>query len=1102
MSSFDKRKAEPDVIDNREASMADVLNVNLQRIDSLDISSGYFEVGGYGLVRKALEEAVKDSSFAFRLLVGKDAIRPPRFDTFEQYREYAETERTGQTESMKSGLDGNELNKNNMDDVTSLIRLLGRENVQVRHNDLRFNHAKCYILGQEGAVVGSSNFTRSGLLGNDELNTGVYSTTTWEKVKAWYERMWNKAEDAKDDILQALEQSKFGAPPEPYDLYLKILFEKYKRILTAMAEKDTTAAKTLAKFQTDAVSTLLQIIDEYGGAVLADSTGLGKTHVGLEVIRQKMLGERKKVLLIAPAQVRDTVWAGKLETAGITVGKIGMEELGREDFDVYRYKKYDFVVIDESQNFRSKTANRRLNLMKIMSLGRRKQALLLSATPINNSIMDLYYQISIITGGRDDYFTEIGIPDLYQYMRKAANHAIMNTGLEKIQQLLDAVMVRRTRTFIREVYPDGRINDRPITFPKREYAPIRYGITELFGNVYEDLFDTIKSLHMVPYGIEKYNTTLTPEERQKARVLAHLQVILLLKRFESSVKAVGISIDKKIALFEYFEKILAENKIVSPKQLNKIMLRWNARDMDGDDVDGEEDRDRFFMEAIKRLNVQDAGGYDVESMRKDTAFDLAHLRRYRDAVARILPFDKKMDAVSEMIRRDGALERESKKVLIFTEYTDTAAYIKEMLRKKFPDKKILLITGSVKKETRQQIMREFSPKANTEEDEDVPENEADILVSTEVLAEGQNLQDCNYVINYDLPWNPMRIVQRIGRVDRLTSTYETVRSRECFPDTKLDELLTLVGGLMDKIEDINNTVGLDTDLLGQEASPKQFNEVTHKRILAFAKGDGVDAVAGDIERESDLMPAKSPINEISRHIRNTGIATMEEFAMGRRSGKHGEGQRVALAYVREKPQRRFYSVMYDYARREATVVNDMEVIELAMCREGTPRHLPMDGIGNRESFEELIEIDAVAREAVATQDNRDHSIAREIKSNSSKQYNEIVERLRDIIDNAVDGGRLPGTEGESVDRILDLADLRAWLGDVESLLDEYDVGKDVRILAEGLKRIGNNIGVEDSEGGDDATEGEPGELVLVGAMFITGDMFDAKLGLSGIEQFT
>ena len=1097
-AKFDKRRAEPDVIDNREAAMADVLSTNLPRIDSLDISSGYFDVGGYGLIREGLEGAAARDSFSLRLLIGSGAIRAPTFDTFEEYRRYTEDlSKAGQPHPLKADLDADELNRDGMDSVSGLIRLLRRDNVQVRHSDLRFNHAKCYILGQEGAIVGSSNFTRAGLSGNDELNAGIYNTATWEKIKAWYERMWGRAKDAKGEVLQVLEQSKFGVPAKPYEIYLKILFERYKRTLVAMAEKYTEGARTLAKFQHDAVSALLQIIDEYGGAMLADSTGLGKTHIALEVMRKKVLAEDRRALLIAPAQVRDTVWTSKLKEAKIVVEKIGAEELGGKDFAVSRYKRYDLIVIDESQNFRSSTANRRLNLMKILSMGRRKQVLLLSATPINNSIMDLYYQLLIIAGGRDDYFADIGIPDLYGYLRKAANHSLQD-GLDRIQLLLDAVMVRRTRTFIKEAYPDGKLAGIPLKFPKRQYRPIRYSITDLFGNVYEDLLSTIKSLHMVPYGIERYKRVPDHSEMQRHAVLAHLQVILLLKRFESSIKAVSISIDNKIALFEYFRKVLAGNRIVSPKQLGRIMVRWNAHGQDGDGSGEDESRDEFFMREIEALPVQNAGDYDIWRMARDIDSDLGHLRRYKAELARILPFDRKADAVASTILKDGALEKESGKVLVFTEYTATAAYVAGKLRERFPEKRVLLITGSVKRRDRQQIIREFSPVSNLEEDEEMPERKADILVSTEVLSEGQNLQDCNYVINYDLPWNPMRIVQRIGRVDRLTSRHDTIRSRECFPDRKLDDLLRLVGKLMQKINDINDVVGLGEDLLGQEATPRQFNETTADRIRAFAGGDGAGAVAGELERESDLMPARSPINEISQHIRSAGIMVMEEFAMGRRSGKRGEGQKAILAYLQEKPHRKFYSVVFDYPTGEAAVVDDMEAITLARCAGDAPTFLPMDGPDGGDSFEQMLRIDSIARRSIADQNDRDLRLASSLQASYKKKHKQMAEDVQEIVIDAIMSGEIAEDEGEVVDAIMDSVDLRTWKSDIESLLDEYAAKKDARVLVGGLKRIGEGMDFSGGGSGEGGAGTEPGELVLVGAMFVSGEDFDPEFG---IERF-
>lgn len=1066
-TTIDKERAEPDIIDNRTHTMADVLNMNLGRIGFLDVSSGYFEVSGYGAIRRNLERAISDDSFRFRLLVGKDALRPTTLSTFEEYRQ-------GDIhETLQSSLDTDDFDTGTADDVAGLMELLGRDNVQVRLGRSRFNHAKCYILGQEGAIIGSSNFTGAGLSGNDELNAGIFVTSTWGKVREWYERMWGGARDAKADMLCVLEQSKFGVPASPYDIYLKMLFEKYRRALTAMGDTNSHASE-LPKFQQDAVSVILQTISEHGGAMLADSTGLGKTHIGLEVMRRKM-AEKRRILLIAPAQVMDTVWDDRLDDVQIRAKTISIENLGRRDFDIFKYARYDFVVIDESQNFRSRATGRRQNLMRLLSLGRKKQVLLMSATPVNNSLMDLYYQVSIITGERDDHFADMGIPDLYYYMRRAANHR-MDEGLEKIQLLLEAIMVRRTRTFIREVYPDETLDGRPVTFPKRTYRPIKYGMTETFGNIYQDLLDTISTLNMTPYGIEMYNKTLTDEARRRHRVLAHLQIILLLKRFESSISAVTASLDNKIRLFEHFGRLLAGGRIISPRDLNRVMLKWNAKEIDGSEPD-----DAEFLKEVMGLQVRDAGDYDTDMMARHVKSDLVHLKRYLKSLGKAREDDKKAAAVADTILNDGALNTGGHKVLVFTEYTATAIYVQKYLRERFPDKTVGLITGSMKKTDRPKTIRAFSPVSNDVGDEPPPDMEIDILVSTEVMSEGQNLQDCSYVINYDLPWNPMRLVQRIGRIDRLTSPHDTVHSRECFPDEKLDELLALMGKLYEKIVDINETVGLDADLLGQEASPKNFQGTVAGRLRVLAGDGDSDEVTEALERESDLMPVVSPFNEISRHIRKEGIMKMEEFPMGRRAGKAGESDRAVLAYVRRGQRRTFHSVVFDISDGTAEVVDDMEAIRLAKCGEKEEPYLPMDAREKGESFRMLLEMDGAAREAISNRSGEDERIAASLRSRPKKSQR-IIEVFREAMDMAVDAGSITEREAEEADIILDSADMRQWGDYLTELLAGH--GKDgMRRAITDLKRIGRDMAVREEE---TRAVAEPGKLVLVGVLFITG----------------
>ena len=225
---------------------------------------------------------------------------------------------------------------------------------------------------------------------------------------------------------------------------------------------------------------------------------------------------------------------------------------------------------------------------------------------------------------------------------------------------------------------------------------------------------------------------------------------------------------------------------------------------------------------------------------------------------------------------------------------------------------------------------------------------------------------------------------------------------------------------------------------------------------------------------------------------------MEEFSMGRRSGKTGEGRKAVLAYLRETAsKRRFYSVVFDYATGKAKIVDDMEAIVLARCGEDTPIHLSMDADGHGASFRHLVEIDGVAREAIAMRNSSDIRIANDLKS-KPKRNEKTIDKIRDIIDNEVIGGNLPVADGKDAYNILKSTDLRHWNDDMESLLDDYENRRDIRSLVGELRRIWGNIGM-DADDAPDAEE-DAGSLVLVGALFIIGSGTDA--GQLGIGQFT
>ena len=1106
-----------DIIDNVDAdnTMKKVICSEIPHAGKIDISTGYFNVEGYGMLRNELEAAASGKSFSMRLLLGRDAIIPPEKTFEEQAEQYAALEAAEMDADVprpvKAGLDEAELDDKQQDDMAGLLCLLKRRNVQVKTATRRFNHSKCYIFGDNSVLIGSSNLTAGGLMGNYELNAGLYQPGVTEKTRAWFDRMWGDAEDAKDDLIRVLEESKFGTPSSPYDVYMKMLFETYKELLRPRDRQWQTEVE-LAEFQRDAVDASMHIMARNsGGAIIADSTGLGKTNMGIEIMRQKMLLERKGVMLVAPRQVLDSVWKPELKDAGIPVRElVGMEEMGREAFldDLGKYKKIKMVVIDESHNFRSKTAQRRKNLMKMLSVGPPKQVVLLTATPINNSLMDLYHQISIITKGRDDFFWDaVKIADLEKHMRNAAKKDLQE-GLDKIQELLDAVMVKRTRSFIREVYKTDKIDNKEITFPAHEYRPIRYNLAKLYDGIYDRLYNGIGSLTMAPYAPERYNNALTPEEKKKHAVLAHLQVVILLKRFESSTAAVRTSIDNKIRMYEHVEKVLRQGRILRVKDFNAAFGRWSRREIDGDGVDGVVDAEVEFVQMVEDVATEETGNkYDIKAMLADTASDLEALRTIRDDIRRASA-DKKFEAVRDAIIEDGAMDKEGRKVLIFTEYTSTAKDLHEKMKVAFADKTVLLIHGDVDSASRKKIIRRFAPQANSQGGYTLGdgEKESDMLISTEVLSEGQNLQDCNYVVNYDLPWNPMRIVQRTGRIDRLTSIHETVHTRACFPDEQLDGLLKLVGKIMDKLETVDTVVGTDIEILGKMPNPREFNGRLTIDIKALAgRGGDTGTIIRRLEGESDMMPAEPPFYEIKRRVDEISFQEMTKVPMGRRSGKSGDGQKAVLAY-RCGGSEQVDFVVYDYATDTAAKSDQMDALRMARCGRDEPTHLPMDDAGHQESFRELLRIDQKARKAIEDSDRGGEKERAEVM-NRSKPVDGDIAMLDTLIIEAGGLSRLDDVDVKDACRLLGLKQIRLWPDEVRALLkmhDPNDATSPERIVSgirDLVKRMHADDGGSDVPGPkkvDAVDKGAQARPALIGAMFIMGNDA-AKSARGGLE---
>ncbi len=883
----------PYVIDNQTHKLADVLDAILAEHAnrSLDIASAYFYVSGYKELRQSL-----DAIGSFRLLLGfepqagKDIGLRPRANLLNA--------------TLRADLEHELFTEETLRLVEDLIAFLQRSNVAVRLYDQGFLHAKCYLFyGDKGTqlalfdrflpligIVGSSNFTGAGLRTNKELNlahktlldeeeindaqaraaaeqlAGVHASEAISESNRrvlksevgaraildlvdWYERQWENARDYKLDLIELLDASKFGSVEyTPYDIYLKAIYTYFRDELDATELPGTRSAVELSEFQEDAVKKARRILAKYDGLLVGDSVGMGKTWIGKKLLEDYAYHQRMKALVICPASLRE-MWERELRSATISAKVISQEEVGRADgrFDPADYGDVDVVLIDESHNFRNRNTRRYENLTAVIDANRgrgrsggRKKVILLTATPINNNIFDLYNQLTLFTGNNRAYFAGAGIGDLYRYFLAARDMPHDRQAGAALFNLLEEVVIRRTRPFIRQAYPNATIMGQPIRWPERKLRTAHYDLEATYQGIYERIVGDIEALQLAHYSLESFKKVgIARDEFEEGREQALVGIFKTryLKRFESSVAAFRISVRRALAFIKTFEEYVLEGRILDSRSFNKAMQYLANEDEEDDatpaslaeDFDANEDAKAF----LAGLPTLDTAQYDLRRLHHALQNDVDILTHVWLLIKDIHPeADAKLARLKELL--GGPLR--GKKALLFTYYKDTARYLYRELgeghgaawRRAIGNPNIRRMDSGASPAEREHLIQAFSPKSNGKPDIAGTQAEVNIMLSTDVLSEGQNLQDCGIVVNYDLHWNPTRMVQRAGRIDRIGSTFDTIAIYNMFPDKGLERLLGLVESLSRKIAYIDATGFLDASVLGEAVHPRNFN--TLRRI--------------------------------------------------------------------------------------------------------------------------------------------------------------------------------------------------------------------------------------------------------------------------------
>lgn len=660
--------------------------------------------------------------------------------------------------------------------------------------------------------------------------------------------------------------------------------------------KDSAIWQKLYNFQRDAALAIINKLEKYNGCILADSVGLGKTFTALGVIKY-FESRNRTVLVLCPKKLyenwntyRQNYVNNPLAKDRLNYDVLYHTDLSREsgqsnDLDLERvnWGNYDLVVIDESHNFRNggkvstdengenPRENRYLRLMnKVIRAGVKTKVLMLSATPVNNRFNDLKNQLQLAYEGKADAFNELlpterGIDDVFRQAQAAynlwANFSPEERTTERLLRmlsfdffkLLDAVTIARSRKHIQQYYDTADIG----TFPAR-LKPIsrQPHLTDLDTAInYNEIFELLQQLHLAIYApsafilpsrLYKYKEEesstghrLTIEERERG--IQRLMTIQLLKRLESSVNSFRLTLGR---IRDYMQETL------------DAIERYQRGDKhvsvdDYESADSDEDEQDFMIGKKKnRILLEDM---DYISWKEEIRGDFDIICLLLTMLESITPaHDSKLQQLIEDLCYKFAhpINGDNKKVLIFTAFSDTALYLYDCLADNIRSKyglNVALVTGDVEARSTMKLREKldfnkvltlFSPVSKEREALYPHLHEVvDVLIATDCISEGQNLQDCDYLINYDIHWNPVRIIQRFGRIDRIGSKNAQIQLVNYWPDMTLDEYINLKGRVESRMKATVLTATGDDNLL----SPEEKDDLEYRRQqLERLKEDVVD----------------------------------------------------------------------------------------------------------------------------------------------------------------------------------------------------------------------------------------------------------------------
>jgi superfamily II DNA or RNA helicase len=841
-----------------------------------DVLVGYFRSSGFYQMYEAIEQVDKT-----RILVGL-GIDEESYKTINEYQNQTVLDFDSHANAKKEYQENliKEIEKSNEEDkrleigIRKFIEFLQTDcqdkeadikqwgngkKLEVKAYPSKNIHAKVYISRyhnddkEYGSVItGSSNFSLSGLVANREFNVQLKDRRDVDYALDQFENLWKDAVDISEEFVDAVKNKTWlNDSIQPYELYLKLIYEYMQEDINLEENFEAFLPEGFLKldYQEQAVRQAMKKLEEYNGVFLADVVGLGKTFITAQLLQQL----RGKILVICPPVLKE-YWEQSLMDFRVPAK---VESLGKLEHIIRKgIERWDYIVVDEAHRFRNEATQSYADLLDIC---RGKKVILVTATPLNNTIDDIFAQLKLFQAPKNsDIPGIINLEKFFNGLRRKLNKVkpkkyqdengnrftlpeeeteyrdmIHHISQEIREKVLKHVMVRRTRKDVVNYFKKD-IEQQGLVFPEMD-DPQKI-IYEYEGEV-EDVFkSTIRLLAQFRYA--RYtpllyysgNKRLTEFEKQQQRNVGGFMKGILVKRLESSFYAFKQSVQRFIKSYQRFIDMFGDGTIYISKKVNVYDL------LDNDDFEKLE-------KAVEEERVQK---YESKDFRKDFINDLNHdlaVLKQVWSLWKDVDEDPKLTTFIQALKKHEKLKK--KQIVVFTESKETGDYLYESLIDEFPGQ-VMFYSSKGGRHTNKQltsknalardiILDNFDPNSRN------PAKDLRILITTDILAEGINLHRSNILINYDLPWNPTRVLQRAGRVNRLGTKHPNVYIFNFFPTTHSDEHLGLELNITNKIQMFHDILGEDAKYLsdGEEVSSQElFDTLNNKNVYTGEDEEG------------------------------------------------------------------------------------------------------------------------------------------------------------------------------------------------------------------------------------------------------------------------